>query len=890
MAKTTVPHKERLFSETLSWHAQSIEHVFSALDATQSGLSRDEAEHRLKRFGSNTLPEPPRATGLRIFFRQLQSPFTIILSVAAVISWVLRDFLDALFIFVAVAVNLIFGFVQEWRAERALEALQRIIRHDATVVRDGAPQRIPAELVVPGDVILLAAGERVPADARLFDVESLELNEAALTGESLAVTKISDPVPIGSTLADRRNMVYSGTAVTRGEGTAAVIATGTMTEVGRIASAIREIPDEETPLEERLRLLARSITIVVLLLAAVVFLFGLRTGLPILEIFTTAAAVAVAAVPEGLVVAVTMILAIGMSRLVRKRALVRRLRAAETLGSVTVICVDKTGTITEGRMRVADVLPASANEADREHLLHIAALANEAWLEESPRSDGHTTGEVVGEPTDVAILQAALEAGLHDEIDARRTTIRDRLPFSSENQFIAALVELRERDTMIIAVKGAAEKLLPHAVRVRREGHSVPLTPAERGALTRKHNELSEKGLRIIAVSERTVAPSTTELPPLEHLLTELTFLGFIALHDPIREGVAHDIAAARAAGIKVVLITGDHLLTARTVANNVGIAADHIIAGEELATLSDEALGERLRGNVIFARTAPQQKLRIVEALKRRGEVVAMTGDGINDAPALKSAAVGVSLGSGTDVAKESAELVLLDDDLSTIISAVREGRVIFDNIRKVVVFLLIDTFSEIILILGSLLLGLPLALVATQILFVNLVEDGPPTFSLAFEPGERGIMQRPPRSPAEPILNREALLLIFGVGLLTDLLLLGVYAWLLYSGTDVATARTIVFAAVGLDSFVQIFALRNLREPFWRANPLENPWLNAAVVIGISGVVAGILAPPLQTFLRTVPLEPSAWLLVIGLSLVALVPVEIIKFLVRRVPALQR
>ncbi|MBI4134030.1 MAG: HAD-IC family P-type ATPase [Candidatus Terrybacteria bacterium] len=890
MAETTVPHKERLSGETLSWHAQSIEHVLAALGATQSGLSEGEAEHRLKRFGSNTLPELPRATGLRIFLRQLQSPFTIILSIAAVISWALHDLLDALFIFAAVAINLIFGFFQEWRAERALEALQRIIRHDATVVRGSAPRRIPAELVVPGDILLLAAGERVPADARLFDVESLEVNEAALTGESLAVTKISDPVPIGSALADRRNMVYSGTAVTRGEGTAAVIATGTITEVGRIASAIREIPDEETPLEERLRLLARSITTVVLLLAAAVFLFGFRAGLPVLEIFTTAAAVAVAAVPEGLVVAVTMILAIGMSRLVRKRALVRRLRAAETLGSVTVICVDKTGTITEGRMRVADVLPASANEADREHLLHVAALANEAWLEESPESDGHTTGEVVGEPTDVAILQAALEAGLHDEIDARRTTVRDRLPFSSENQFIAALTELRERDTVIIAVKGAAEKLLPHAVRVRREGHGVPLAPAERGALTRKHNELSERGLRIIAVAERTVAPATAELPSAKDLLAELTFLGFIALHDPIREGVAHDIAAARAAGIKVVLITGDHVLTARTVAKSIGISADHVIDGEELATLSDEALGEQLRGNVIFARTAPQQKLRIVEALKRRGEIVAMTGDGINDAPALKSAAVGVSLGSGTDVAKESAELVLLDDDLSTIVAAVREGRVIFDNIRKVVVFLLIDTFSEIILILGSLLLGLPLALVATQILFVNLVEDGPPTFSLAFEPGERGIMQRPPRSPAEPILNREALLLIFGVGLLTDLLLLGVYAWLLHSGTDVATARTIVFAAVGLDSFVQIFALRNLREPFWRTNPFENPWLNGAVVIGISGVVMGILAPPLQTFLRTVPLEASAWLLVIGLSLFAVIPVEIIKFLVRRVPALQR
>jgi Ca2+-transporting ATPase len=874
-------------------HARSVEALLSHLETRVSGLTEAEAAERLKRVGENVLPAPPQATALRIFLRQTKGPFTIILGIAGVTSWALHDFLDATFIVAAIVFNVLFGFAQEFRAERALAALSRIIEQEASVIREGSPRRIAARKLVPGDIILLAAGERVPADARLIESESLEINEAPISGESLPVRKDTKTYAPETPLGERQNIVFAGTAVTRGEGSAIVIATGKDTEVGKIALMIRDIPEEVTPLEKRLEHLSRWITNVVLLLATLVFTVGISKELPFLEIFTTAAAVAVAAVPEGLIVAMTVILAIGMSRLVREHALVRKLRAAETLGSVTVICVDKTGTVTEGRMRVVDLLPpnGATDEEAKEHLLHLASLANEAWLEEAPHRDGTGIGGIVGEPTDAAILTAAIEAGLHDAIDARKKTVRDRLPFSSENQFVAALAELPERKEAVIAIKGAAERILPACSHFAQRGiRESPLSAHERGALMRKHNELSARGLRVIAVAFRRVAEETATLPETAMIVRDLVFAGFIALEDPVRTGVKDALELARKAGIKTILITGDHILTARAVAEKIGIPSQSILTGPELLSLSDEELSERLKGDVIFARTVPHDKLRIVRLLKQRGEVVAMTGDGINDAPAMKSADIGIAIGSGTEVAKASAELVLLDDDFSTIVSAIREGRVIFENIRRVVLFLFIDTFSEIILVLGSLLLDLPLPLLAAQILFVNLIEDGPPTFSLAFEKGEPDTMERPPRSPKERFINREMLILIFGVGILTDLILLGIYAWLLHVGVSLEAARTIIFAAVGLDSFTQIFSLRSLRTPIWKINPLSNLWLIAAASVGILGMIAAIHTPLLQEFLRTVPLDGAGWGIVGGLSLLAIVPVELVKGVSRRTPFLQR
>lgn len=888
--------------KAIPWHAQENEAVLKRLKSRTQGLAQEEAAARLERYGANKLPEPPRATALKIFIRQLKSAFVVILGVAALVSWVLGSVLDALFIGAAIGLNVIFGFIQEFRAERALEALKKVIHLETTVIRDDAPKRITTEEAVPGDIIILAAGERVPADARILKATNLQLNEATLTGESLPVSKHTDPLPVGTGTADRENMAFAGTVVTRGEGIAVIVATGAETQVGQIATSLRDIPQEETPLEERLAHLARWITGAVLGLSLVIFLTGIFTDVPfeladhtregtsrLAAIFTTAAAVAVAAVPEGLVVAVTVILVIGMQRLVREKALVRRLRAAETLGSVTVICADKTGTITKGAMHVVDILPAEKDdEKTKERILHAGLLANEAVVEESPAdepAEKHAIGRVIGEPTDAAILSAALSAGLHEEIRGREHTVHDILPFTSENKFIAALAETPHGRGKEIVLKGALETVLPNCTHVLRNGKRAVLSPQERSGIERMHDSLSSQGKRLIVVAERRAETQTASLPEPQEILDGLTFLGLFVLEDPVRESAKPSFDIARKAGMRVVLITGDHVLTAKAVAKRVGIGTDKVINGEELTSLPDDTLSDALQTDVIFARTAPAQKLRIIEVLKKRGEVVAMTGDGINDAPALKAADIGVALGSGTEVAKESAQLVVLDDDFATIVSAVREGRVIFSNIRKVVTFLLVDTFSEIIIILGSLLAGLPPAIAATQILYINIIEDGPPTFALAFEPGEKGVMEKPPRRPTEPILNREALWLIFGVGIITDAIYLALYIFFSKMGImDIATLRTMVFAAIGLDSFVQVFALRSLTEPLWRLNPLKNLWVVGAAIMGVGAIIAAVHLPALQPVLRTVSLGVTEWSIVVGLSLFSLVPFEGVKWLARK------
>ena len=876
------------------WHAMPPEKVIEELGTHVHGLTRQEAALRFKRLGPNILPSPPMPGAWAILLRQLKSLFTVVLGVAAAISFVLGDTLEGGVIFAIVALNVVLSFAQEYKAENAIEALRKILKYEATVVRDGEPDRTEGSNVVPGDIILLASGERVPADARLIEIKNFEVNEAVLTGEAFPVAKQIEIVPEGVAIAERRSMVYSGTYVTRGEAIAIAVSTGALTEVGQIALLIRTAPEEETPLEERLGDLARYITIGVGALAVLMFLFGLATlhTIPFRErfvtMFTTSVAVAVAAIPEGLIAAITLILTTGMVRLLGRKALVRRLRAAETLGATTVICVDKTGTVTEGRMRVAEITGAETGDiVASEATLKAAVFANEAWVEEPPNGKGiHEAFRLVGDPTDTAILEAGFSSGLHEIIDQREKLCIDRLPFESENQFVAALTH--EGGENHIYLKGSGEKLIPACTKVFIHGEAREISPHERGGLTRRHNEFSSKGLRVLAVARANVEPETKKLPEAKSMLASLTFLGFVVLEDPLRHGVREALEEARQAGIKVILITGDHVLTARKIAHDLGIVQNHespVIEGSQLLELSEEELLKRIGSVAVFARTHPRDKLRIVEALKKRGEVVAMTGDGINDAPAIKAAHIGIGLGSGTDVAKEAADMVILDDNFSTIVAAVREGRVIFDNIRKVVLFLMIDALTEVMLVFASILFGLPLPVLAAQILFVNLVEDGLPALSLAFEPAERDVMQGPPRSKDEPIFSKQMLIQVLGIGTFVNILFVATFAWLINGfHVPLAEAQTIMFAALGFDSFIAIFAIRSLRTPIWKINPLRNPQLMGAVIVGLGALGAAVYLPLFQKFLGTVSLGLERWVLIGALAFIGLAGIEAVKFLTQK------
>ncbi len=864
------------------WHHKTVSKTLAELESDEGkGLSNEEASRRLKRYGSNILPERKEDGAFRLLLRQLVSPLVYILLIGASLTLWLGAFEDAIFITLAVVINIGVGFWQEYRSSNILKALKRIVPMRAFVRRNWEVHELDAHTLVPGDVIILKAGSLVPADARIIEVQSLSVNEASLTGEGMPIVKETLLIHEDAPLADRRNMVFMGSVIVRGEGLAVVVHTGALTEIGRISALTQAAAHAVSPLKAGMTTLSRIIALAVLLSAILIFTIGRLQGLPLIEMFSMAIALSVAGIPEGLPAAISIALAIGAERILRKRGVVRELTATETLGAATVICVDKTGTLTEGRMHVERVITESGNEDEASIAM---ALANEAIVERGEREV-----RIHGDPTDVAKMQYFLSGGGKLDLLLEKEPRVAMLTFDNSWGFLASFHQ--KKKDLNVYVSGAPEKILRRSSECFFGGKARSIAGRQK-EIARNAEELARQGYRVIALGVRTLRKTLTDEERRDEggllgLVSDLCFLGCVVISDPVRPDVKGALERARRAGIRVIMATGDHSMTALAVARELGLpATSHsLIRGDELDRLSDLELEKELKETNIFARVTPEHKMRIVQALERQGEVVAMTGDGINDAPALKQAHVGIALGSGTDVAKEASGIVILDDSFSTIVAAVEEGRISFENIRKVTVFLLSTSFTEIILILSSLVLKIffpatPLPLAPLQILYINLLNDGFPSIAMAFEPGERDVMERPPRPKNEPILDRTSKIIIFAIGLITDLFLVAIFAYFVFK-TNITpdVIRTVMFAAIGIDALLYSFAIKSLRNPLLKSPIFGNPYLNTAVIFGMIAMLAAIYLPIFNDVLHTVPLPPYYLFLIVGLGLVKFALVEFAK-----------
>jgi len=869
------------------WHSFSVEKTLQELKSNTNGLSEEEAEKRLKKFGLNKFPEEEIFSRLKLFLGQFKSPLIYILLIAGIITLILSEYTDSIVIFSAVFLNTIVGYLQESKASQALTKLKKFLQLKAIVFRDGKEKEILQKDIVPGDIILLRSGNKVSADSRIIEAHDLRVNESSLTGEWLAVKKKIDVLNKGVPLADRDNMVYLGTIIENGWGKAVVINTGDKTELGNVASMVRDAEEKDTPYQRKISRLSRTIGIIIAIVCVIIFIEGIITGENFIEMFKIAIAVAVAAIPEGLPVAMTVILAIGMERILRRKGLVRRLASAETLGNTSIILTDKTGTLTEAKMEVAgiytsnEILEKKIKNDKVAHLLalKIAMLCNESFIEnlEEPTKEWI----IRGRPTEKALLLAGIQAGIsHSKLEKEQPKI-DQLIFDSSNKYAMTMHKLDEKNNIIYTL-GSPENILEMSSFVDIDNQTKKLLLTDLNKIKKKYEKLTKQGLRVLAIAYKKTNINEIDKEK-EVKEKEMVFVGLFALHDPIRKETGKAIELCRQAGMKPIIVTGDHKLTAQAVALKLGfkINKENILEGKDLEKLSDEELEKKIKNIQIYARVEPRQKLRIVKAWQSRGEVVAMTGDGINDAPALRQADIGVALGSGTDVAREVSDLVLLTDNFSIIVAAVEEGRAIVDNTRKVITYLLSDSFTEVILIAASLLFGWPLPILATQILWVNLIEDGFPNIALAFEPKEKDLMKQKPHSDKIPLLNKEMKVLIFLIGFITDVFLLALFYYLLkYSNYEIAHIRSIIFTALTIDSLFYVFSCKSLRKNIWQINLFSNKILIITWLFGVTMLLGALYLGPLQTLLKTVPLNLFDWGLVLSLGILNIILIEATKY----------
>jgi len=884
----------------MDWHARETGEVLQELLSDEAhGLTRDEAVRRLARHGPNRLPEAAARSALQRLLLQFHDPLIYVLVAAAAVTLWLGHHVDAAVILGVVVVNAIIGFVQEGKAERALEAVRAMLASRALVLRDGERHEVDAATLVPGDIVLLESGSRIPADLRLLRVKNLRVGEAALTGESVSVDKDPAGVPAGAALGDRRCMAYSGTVVAAGQARAVVVATGQQTEIGRIGQLVAGVEQLATPLTRRLAQFGRQITAFVVVLSALTFTYGLLAAhMPPIEVFLAVVGLAVAAIPEGLPAIVTITLAIGTGIMARRNAIVRRLPAVEALGSVTVICSDKTGTLTRNEMTASHVIlpegtlavsgvgyapdggfhagDAAVDPASTPALLELARAAmrcNDARL-----AHGDDGWELIGDPTEGALLALAMKAGLDPAAEAGAAPRIDEIPFESEHRFMATLHHDHAR-RVFVELKGAPERVLSLC---RSEAGADRI---DRARWEREIDDAAARGERVLALARAELPAGTTALA-MSDIDCRFTLLGMVGMIDPPRPEAIEAVAECRSAGIRVMMITGDHAGTAAAIGRGLGLAADAPLTGDVVGTLDDAALRERVRATDVIARASPEHKQRLVAALQAEGDLVAMTGDGVNDAPALKAADVGVAMGlRGTDAAKEAADLVLTDDNFASIARAVREGRTVFDNIKKSLLFILPTNGGEAGVILLAIFAGLALPVTPAQILWINMVTTITLALALAFEPPEPGVMRRPPRAPREPLITRILFARIVYVSLLMIAVTLAVYEWELARGSSIETART---AAVNMLVLGELVYLFNVRHFTASALALDTLVGNRVALWACIGLVALQLLftylPPMQALFHTRGLDTLSWLLIGVLGVAKFLAVEAEKWAWRR------
>jgi P-type Ca2+ transporter type 2C len=866
----------------MSWHSQSIDEVLRHFTTSRTGLDDAAARRVLDRVGPNRLQPAKPVSAIKILGDQFKSVVVYLLIAAAAISFALGDHVESMAIAAVLAINTIIGFATELRARRAMEALLQYDVSKATVMRSGKLRTIDAATIVPGDIVRLDMGRRVPADARLIETNDVGVDEAALTGESLPVSKRADDMlDEGTPLADRANMIYKGTTVVSGTAFAVVTDTGGATEIGRIGTLVSTIEEARTPLERRLDELGRRLVWIALTVAALVAALGRWQGAPLGLVVETGIALAVAAVPEALPAVATIALAVGVHRMARRRALVRRLPAVEALGSATVVCTDKTRTLTSGQMTLLRVWAAGREVALREisdpiDPATIAALETGAFASR-PQPQGEDGRASHGDPVEIALLAAAE----HARID-RAQLIRDQpqqglIPFSSDRKFMASIH--RSTGGLVAYVKGAPRRLLDMSTSIATSDGVQPLDNAQRDAVMQANDSLARDGLRVLALASGAVANTT------ESAVERLTFVGLIGFADPPADGVKEAITRLRTAGLRTIMLTGDQRATAAAVGRELNLLADGaaIIDGRQLDALSDAELTAALSRAAAFSRITPQHKLRLVSALQSRGDIVAMLGDGVNDAPALRKADIGVAMGiRGTDVAKEAASIVLQDDRFETITAAVEEGRIIFDNIRKFVFYLFSCNVAEVMVLLCAALAGLPIPLLPLQILWLNMVTDTFPALALALEPGDADVMTRAPRDPAEALLSRRFIWSVAFYGALITIATLSAYAW--YLDGPAGRAQTIAFMTLAL---AQLFHLGNARsdEPLvsW-TRAFANPYALGALALSIGLQLLTAYLLPLARILGVVALNSRDWLVVLGCAAMPAMVGQSVKVVARR------
>lgn len=883
----------------MRWHELEVKDALKKLRTSERGLTEGEVKSRLDEYGMNEIKRKKKISKLRIFANQFTSPLVIILIIATILSALIGEMLDALVILIILIFNAVFGFFQEYRAEKTIEALKKLTAPEAVVVRDGKTKRVPSNLVVPGDIVILEQGAKVPADLRITKEVELKIDESALTGESVSVSKCTEVIKC-KTLAEMANMAFMGTVVTYGRGYGVVVNTGMKTEIGKIAKMVEEAGEQTTPLQERLAGFARKLGFIIIAISIIVIAIGILRGHALMEMITTGIALAVAAIPEGLPAVVTITLAIGLKKLAKHKALVKKLPAVEALGSTSVICADKTGTLTKNEMTVRKIwykdrlievtgkgfeptgdFISNKKKTDPHKdkslalLLKTGVFCNNAQLEQDE------SWSIIGDPTEGALVVAAAKARLDKKTLEKENPRLHEIPFTSERKMMST-VNMTEKKS-ILYVKGAPETIISLCTKIYENGRVRILKRNEKKTILELNQNLSNEALRVLAFAYREVKIKNFENPDEKldkKLERDLVFIGLAGMIDPPRPDVEENIKLCKKAGIKAVMITGDHKNTALAIAREIGMLeeGDRALTGEELDAISDEKLTEMVEHISVYARVDPKHKVKIVNAFRKKGHIIAMTGDGVNDAPALKNADIGIAMGiKGTDVAKEASHMILADDDFSNIVRAVEGGRQIYDNIKKFIYYLLSSNIGEVMVVLLAMLIFIDpsgnslLPLLAVHLLWINLVTDGPPALALGIDPPSPDVMSRPPRDPKEKILSKGAIRFLVMIGVIMTIGTLGIFWWGLAFSLD--KARTLAFTTLVVYEMFNVINCRSLKFSIFRIGLFSNRKLIYAIMASIILQLLVIYTPAIQIGFRTVALGLFDWFVIVAISSTVLI-----------------